>query len=240
MTIKKLSSALLMMLAVMYSFVAAAGEAEVRKALAGKVIGGSDIQLQAAPMPGMFEVIAGGQLYYVTDDGRFMFKGTAFDLVKGVDLTQPRMNDVRAQSLKAVDDAQTVIFSPKDGKVKYRVNVFTDIDCHYCRELHKQMDGYLARGIEVRYLFYPRAGVNSPSARKAEAVWCADDRHKALTDAKAFREVDARRCENPIAKDYQLGRELGVRATPTIMTDGGEVIPGFRPPEDLEKILKSL
>lgn len=240
MTIKKFSTALLMMSAALYSFVAAAGETEVRKAMAGMVIGGSDIQLQAAPMPGMFEVIAGGQLYYVTDDGHFMFKGTAFDLVKGVDLTEPRMNYVRAQSLKAVDDAQTIIFSPKDGKVKYRVNVFTDFDCGYCFKMHREIDGYLERGIEVRYFFYPRAGVNSPSARKAESVWCADDRHQAFIDAQPRVAMEARRCENPVAKGYQLGRELGVRATPTIMTDGGEVIPGYRPPADLEKILQSL
>lgn len=237
---KKLSAALLFCVAAVLSLSALAGEAEIRKALAGKVIGGAEAQVQAAPIPGMFEVIAAGQLYYITEDGRYLMQGKAFDLVSGKDLTEPRMNAVRSDRLKSVNDEQTIVFAPKEGETKHRVNVFTDIDCHYCRELHKQMDGYLARGIEVRYLFFPRAGVGSPSARKAEAVWCADDRQVAMTDAKAFRQVDARRCENPVAAHYQLGKELGVRATPTIMTDTGEVIPGFRPPADLEKVLKTL
>lgn len=215
------------------------GEAEVRKALSGKIRGGDTAQVQAAPIPGIFEVIAEGQLYYVTADGRYLFQGKAFDLLEGKDLTEPRMNDVRAQQLNAVDDKQTVIFKPK-GETKYRVDVFTDIDCHYCRELHKEMAGYLERGIEIRYLFFPRAGANSPSARKAEAVWCADDRQQAMTDAKAFRKVESRRCENPVAAHYQLGKDVGVRATPTIMTGNGQVIPGFRPPETLEQILQQL
>lgn len=225
---------------VFLGFAATAGEAEVREALKGKVVGSDNAQIQPAPIPGMFEVIASGQLYYVTENGRYLFQGNAFDLVAGKDLTKPRMNFVRAQSLQSIEDSQAVIYTPKDGKVKHRVSVFTDIDCHYCRELHKQMDGYLERGIEVRYLFFPRAGVNSPSARKAEAVWCADDSQIAMTDAKAFRKVEARRCANPVAAHYNLGKSLGVRATPTIMTDSGEVIPGFRPPEALEQILKQL
>lgn len=222
------------------SFSAFAGKAEVLEAVKGKIVGGNDAQVQPAPIPGMFEVIASGQLYYATEDGRYLFQGNAFDLVEGKDLTKPRMNFVRAESLKSVDDAQAVVFSPEAKDIKYRVNVFTDIDCHYCRELHKQMAGYMERGIEVRYLFFPRAGVNSPSAKKAEAVWCADDSQTAMTDAKAFRKVEPRRCPNPVATHYNLGKELGVRATPTIMTDGGEVIPGFRPPEALEQILKHL
>lgn len=237
MNTRRLVPALLLSLV---SVVAMAGEAEVRKALTGKIIGADKAQIQAAPIPGMFEVIAAGQLYYVTDDGRFLFQGNAFDLVEGKDLTEPRMNEVRAQQLNSVDDAQAIVFTPKDGKVKNRINVFTDIDCHYCREMHKKMAGYLERGIEVRYLFFPRAGVNSPSAKKAEAVWCADDQHKAMTDAKAFRKVEDRSCGNPVASHYRLGKELGVRATPTIMTDGGQVIPGFRPPEALEQILRQL
>ena len=215
-----------------------AGETEVRKGIAGKLIGAEEAQIQPSLVPDMWEVIASGQLYYVTNDGRYLFQGNAFDLAEGKDLTEPRMNAVRAQTLAKMVDANTVLFTPKDDKVKHRVTVFTDIDCHYCRELHKQMDGYLERGIEVRYLFFPRAGVNSPSARKAEAVWCADDRLKAMTDAKAFREVEPRRCENPVAAHYRLGKELGVRATPTIMTDAGQVIPGYRPPEALLKALR--
>lgn len=223
-----------------FSLSSLAGEAEVRKSLRGKIVGGENAEIQPAPIPGIFEVIAASQLYYVTADGRYLFQGNAFDLLEGKDLTEPRMNDVRAKQLSAVGDASSIIYSPKDGKVKHRITVFTDIECYYCRKMHEQMEGYLARGIEVQYLFYPRKGLNSAGAKQAEAVWCADNRLHAMDEAKAQRPIEARSCANPVKDHYLLGRELGVRATPTIMTSSGQVIPGFRPPAALEQELKPL
>ena len=72
-----------------------------------------------------------------------------------------------------------IVFSPEEKR--FTVSVFTDIDCVFCRRLHNELDEYLAAGIEVRYLLYPRNGPTSPSWAKAEDVWCADDRNEALT-----------------------------------------------------------
>lgn len=231
------------LITMVFSVSVTAGEKEVADAIKGKILGAEKAQIQPAPIPGMFEVVANGQIYYVTGDGRYLLQGNAFDLEAGTDLTEPRMNEVRADALKAVAKDQAVTYSPK-GEVKDRVTVFTDIDCYYCQKMHQEMEGYLAEGIEVRYLFYPRAGINSQSARKAEAVWCADDPLSAMTYAKAdpkgLRNVEMRRCENPVAAHYRLGRDVGVRATPTLITDKGQVIPGYRKPADLRKILNTL
>jgi thiol:disulfide interchange protein DsbC len=44
-------------------------------------------------------------------------------------------------------------------------------------------------------------------------------------------------CSNPVAKHYNLGRTLGVSATPTMMTSEGVIIRGFRRPSELDKML---
>ena len=51
-------------------------------------------------------------------------------------------------------------------KERHTITVFTDLDCGYCRKLHKEIDQFNAEGITVRYLMFPRAGVGSPSYDK--------------------------------------------------------------------------
>jgi len=129
-----------------------------------------------------------------------------------------------------------LIFAPKD--YKYTVTVFTDIDCGYCRKLHAEIDQYNAKGIRVRYLMFPRAGVGSPSYQKAVNVWCADDRNQALTRSKAGETLEEKQCKNPVADEYALGQMVGVTGTPAIFLADGELVPGYVPADRMESILK--
>lgn len=242
---KKLIAASAALMTMVISLAAMAGEKEVAASLIKRGISGAQTaEIQPAPVPGMFEVVADRQIYYVTDDGRYLFQGHAFDLQEGTDLTEPRVVEVRADAIKSVKDDQSLTFRSKSVEVKDRITVFTDIDCGYCNKMHQQMDGYLAQGIEIRYLFYPRSGLNAGSARKAEAVWCADDQQAAMnvanSDPRNMAGVEMRRCVNPVAEHYKLGRDVGVRATPTLVTDKGVIIPGYRKPTELRQILDTL
>ena len=44
----------------------------------------------------------------------------------------------------------------------------------------------------------------------------------------------------PVAKQYALGEELGVRGTPAIFTATGDYIGGYLPPKELLKQLDEL
>ncbi|MEO0368401.1 MAG: thioredoxin fold domain-containing protein, partial [Pseudomonadota bacterium] len=88
-------------------------------------------------------------------------------------------------------------------------------------------------GIQVRYLAFPRAGINSNSYNKYVSVWCNADQQTSLTAAKSGNSVEDATCENPIATNYQLGRDVGVRGTPTIIFDDGTVAPGYLPSAEL-------
>jgi thiol:disulfide interchange protein DsbC len=107
------------------------------------------------------------------------------------------------------------------------------VDCPYCRVFHSQIAEYNRLGIAVDYVFWPRTGLNTPSAEKAVSVWCAADRKRAFTEAK--RGVDPRpaHCDNPIAQDYQLGVELGVNGTPSIVASDGALLNGYANPMQL-------
>ena len=141
--------------------------------------------------------------------------------------------------LAAVPDSQTLVFSPKDPK--YTISVFTDVDCGYCRKLHSQIAEYNRLGVRVRYLFFPRSGPDTESWHKAESVWCSADRNDALTRAKRGETLKAKPCgPTPVAKEHQLGEDIGVQGTPSIVLANGEMLPGYVPPAMLVDHLKSV
>ena len=180
---------------------------------------------QATEVPGIYEFISGSRLYYVSEDGNYFIEGSLIDVKNNKDLTEARLGEARIALLDKVGLENMIIFKPK--KTKHVIYVFTDIDCGYCRKLHSEIEQYLSAGIEVRYLFFPRAGLNSDSYNKAVAVWCAKDRHEALTKAKKGEAIEMKTCDNPIKEHMKLGEELGASGTPMIVTSKGTIIPGY-------------
>ncbi|MGQ9660429.1 MAG: disulfide isomerase DsbC N-terminal domain-containing protein [Thermochromatium sp.] len=190
--------------------------------------------IQPAPIPGLYEVMSGADLLYITADGRYFIRGPIVDLKTRDDLTEPRLAESRKRLIEAVGEESMVIFGDKTAK--HTITVFTDIECGYCRKLHNQIADYEKEGIRVRYLFFPRAGQGSPAFDKAVSVWCAGDeaaRRTALTRAKAGETIATKTCDNPVAEHMALGLELGVRGTPAIITDRGEMISGYVEPKRL-------
>jgi len=186
---------------------------------------------------GLYEVIAGPNILYVSDSGQYLLQGHLIDLVAKKDLTEQKMAGARSVALTQMGEDNMIVFKPE--KSKYKVSIFTDIDCGYCRKLHTEMDKYLAEGIAIQYMFYPRAGKGSASYKKAVSVWCADDRNKALTVAKNGGELEEKTCENPVDKHMELATRFEVRGTPMIVTESGTVLPGYVPADRLAKVLAS-
>lgn len=194
-------------------------------------------QLSPAPVPGLLEVRVGSKVAYVSADGRYLIQGEIIDLDTEVNITEQRRGTARRDALAEVSEASMVVFAPKSAP-KHTVTVFTDIDCGYCRKLHRQIADYNARGIKVRYVAFPRSGPGTDSWKKAEQVWCSKDRQGALTRSKAGEVLKDKPCQpNPVAAHYQLGRDFGIQGTPAIVLESGEVIGGYLEPAELAKYL---
>lgn len=200
-----------------------------------KVVPGVEIDsVSQSPISGLYEVMVGTQLMYVTADGRYFVDGRIVDLETREDLTEPRLAEARKKLVDGVGESQMIVFGPENAK--HTVTVFTDIECGYCRKLHSEIDAYGKEGIRVRYLFYPRAGQGSPAYQEAVSVWCAGDaaaQRTAMTDAKAGKSIPTKTCENPVDAHMALGQELGLRGTPAILTETGDMIPGYVEPKRL-------
>lgn len=193
--------------------------------------------VNTSPIDGWYTVQKGSTVAYVSADGRYLLQGDLIDLDQQVNLSERSRLDARKTLMSSIKDEKTILFSPEE--VKYSVTVFTDVDCSYCRKLHSQIDEYLAQGIQIRYLLYPRNGPTSPSWSTSEDVWCARDRNAALTAAKLGRNVDTLKCDvSTVTQHYMLGRDVGLNGTPAIVFDDGTLISGYLPPEALSTRLQ--
>jgi thiol:disulfide interchange protein DsbC len=209
----------------------APGDAALRAAVIKSVPGVVIDSIKPSVIPGYKEVAIGGRVVYVSNDGKYLIQGSLMELSSRDNLTSFSEGALRRDTLNAVGRERRIIFSP--AKPKYRLTVFTDIDCGYCRKMHTQIADYNKAGISVEYLFFPRAGLNSESFNKAVSVWCSNDRQKALTDAKADRPVPKKTCANPIAQDYELGKKIGVDGTPAVYGPDGTQLGGYLPPAEV-------
>ena len=192
-------------------------------------------QIRPSPIPGVSEVQVGARLFYVTNDGRYLLQGSLIDLQTRQDISENRRKTFRLEAINALGEKDMIIFPAKNPR--HTITVFTDVDCTYCRKLHKQINRYNDLGITVRYLLYPRSGANTPSYYKAVTVWCSDNRQDALTRAKAGEELKQRDCPNPVTDVIALGESVGLQGTPAIVLEDGEMVPGYVPPERLAQAL---
>jgi len=228
--------AVLLLASVAFS-VANADENTIKQALTKAMPSVKVDSIKPSEIKGLYEVIMGANIYYVSDDAKYLLQGRLVDLASRTDLTEAKLSGTRKLALEKLGTDKMIVFKPKIGK--YKVFVFTDIDCGYCRKLHSEIDQYLAQGISIQYLFFPRAGKGSDSYNKAVSVWCSDDRNAALTAAKKDQTLPAKTCVNPVDEHMQLAADFDVKGTPMIVTEKGNVFPGYLPAKQLVEALES-
>lgn len=209
----------------------------LRQALAKIVPTETPDSIRPSPFAGLYEVAYGAQIFYASKDGHYLIRGDLIDMPGRSNLTDARRSELRLNAINKISEDQMIIFAP--AKVKHTITVFTDIDCSYCRQLQSEIDSYLNAGIRVRYLSYPRAGVDTPSYYKAVSVWCAKDRKAALTRAEMDQPVKAKTCANPVKMQMALGDKIGVSGTPTIITDTGQLLAGYMSATQLTQTLSA-
>ena len=187
-----------------------------------------------SPMPGVYEVATAGQVMYASVKDDFLLIGTMYDTVTRTNVGEAKQNQVMQQKAEqavgSIPVEDLVVFQAV-GETKRHITVFTDMDCGYCRKLHREVPALNAAGIEVRYMMFPM--LTDQSRPKAVSVWCADDKQGELTRAKTGAIMPPRDCENPVDQQHQVGQQIGVRGTPFIVLDDYSIIGGYVPSDQL-------
>ncbi|WAG78077.1 thioredoxin fold domain-containing protein [Metapseudomonas furukawaii] len=213
-------------------------DAAIRKTLDTLQLGLPIESIGESPMTGIYQVqLKGGRMLYTSADGQYLMQGYLYHVQNGkpVNLTEQAESRSIAKEINAIPTSEMVVFSPK-GPAKAHITVFTDTDCGYCQKLHSEVPELNRRGIEVRYVAFPRQGIGSHGYNSLVSVWCSKDRQDAMNKAKSREDLPAATCDNPVAKQFELGQLIGVNGTPAIVLGNGQMIPGYQPAPQLAKI----
>ncbi len=196
--------------------------------------------IKATAVPELYEVELGqGNVLYATASGGHFVVGEIYQVGPDgiVNLTEQKRALARAELLKDIDQNDLITFAP-EKPAKSEIYVFTDVDCGYCRLLHREVARLNELGVSVNYLAYPRGGLGSDVYRRMVSAWCADDRKGAMTALKTGKGIPSADCEeSPVRAQFQLGHQLGVQGTPAIFLADGTLIPGYRKADELAAII---
>lgn len=217
--LNKLLSAIV--LVAVFSVAQAADDAEkaVRDAMHSLLPMTKIDEVVKSDLPGFYEVVVSGQVVYVSADGKYLLQGNLYNVAQKKDLTATRVAAMRAQAVQRLPDDKKMIFAPEHPQ--HTVTVFTDVDCPYCRQFHKQIAEYNRQGIAVKYVLFP-LDIHPGADKKAVAVWCSADRQAAYTAAMNGQDPGNGTCvNNPVSETKALSLSIGINATPTILAEDG-------------------
>jgi len=196
--------------------------------------------VENSPVSGVFTVVSKEGISYATENGDYIFTGNLFK-VNGQDVE----NVTESALLKGVqnfaNNTQTIDY--KSPNEKYVIAIFTDITCGFCQKLHHDIAEYLRAGISIKYLAYPRMGLNSVVSKNMASIWCSSEPKKAFDEAMKDNVLPnnkpSKECRELIAAQFDMGSTMQLKGTPTSITLKGKpfVFTGYVTPESMAKQL---
>jgi thiol:disulfide interchange protein DsbC len=147
--------------------------------------------IEESSMPDFYVVnVANNQILYVSKDFKFVLAGEVIALNDG-EITS--LNDIYENKfikniISSIKPNESIDFISNNER--YKLKIFTDVSCSYCRLLHSEIDQYLLNGITISYLAFPRDGLDSKVYKDMVSVWCSLDPKDSLNKlrkAKALK-----------------------------------------------------
>jgi thiol:disulfide interchange protein DsbC len=208
--------------------------AAIRKALNERVPQMQQIdEISKTPMPGLFEVRIGTDIFYSDAKGDFLLQGELLDTRAKRNLTSERVTKLSAIDFASLptQDAFTIV----RGNGKRQLAVFADPNCGYCRRFEKDLKGI--DDVTVHVYLYPILGPDS--TEKSKNLWCAKDKGRTWQDWMIdSKPIPAAKCDTAaVERNVAFGRKYKITGTPTLVFADGSRVPGAIAAADIEKNL---
>ncbi len=213
-----------------------AQEAVIRENLAKRMPDLPKIdEVRTAPIPGLYEVRIGTDIFYTDEQGNHLIQGSIIDTRTRTDLTRARIDKLTAVDFAALPLKDAVVW--KQGTGARKLAVFADPNCGYCKSFEK--DVVNVRDVTVSTFLYPILGGDSP--QKSRDIWCAKDPAnvwRAWTIEGKSPPLHMGQCDDSaLQRVMVLGRKHRITGTPTLVFENGTRIPGALPASQIEKQL---
>jgi thiol:disulfide interchange protein DsbC len=190
-------------------------------------------EVNRTPMPGLYEIRVGLDVYYTDAEGNFLIQGQLIDAKTQRNLTEERVDKLMAIDFSAlpVKDAFTIV----RGNGKRKIALFEDPNCGYCK--HFEADLQKVDNVTVHVFLYPILGPDSEA--KSRNLWCARDKGKAWQDYMVRGQaIASATCDaSAVARNVQFGHKYKISGTPTMFFADGTRVPGVVPAAQVEKLL---
>jgi len=192
------------------------------------------LEIREAPLEGFWEVVTEiGQerrIIYIHKNLRFVIHGHILDRQIKRNITLDRLKDFRRVDTSALPLENAIPM----GQGKRKLYVFTDPQCHFCFQLHEELKQI--KDLQIFFFLYP---LTPASYEKAKAIWCSQDKVKALEETYQGKELRSPSCPtSPIDKNMEFGKRLLVESTPTLLFQNGKMMEGYAASDTLENLLK--
>ncbi|MBI5278172.1 MAG: DsbC family protein [Burkholderiales bacterium] len=210
-------------------------EAVIRKNLSERIPQLRQIdEVTKTPMPGVWEVRVGADLYYSDAEGNFVIEGHLMDARTRKDLTEERQNKLTAVDFDKLPLKDAFVITRGNGSRK--VALFEDPNCGYCKRMERDLQK--VDNIAIYIFLYPILGRDS--LEKSRDIWCAKEPAKAWLDwmVRDVRPAQVAQCEAAaLVRNVEMGRRYKITGTPTLVLADGTKVPGALNAAQLEKLL---
>ena len=214
---------------------AAAQEATIRKNLAERVPGLTDIdEVSKTPMNGLYEVRVGTDILYTDAEGNFLLHGSLLDTKARKNLTEERVAKLTAIDFKELQLKNAFTITRGNGKRK--LAVFADPNCGYCKRFEKDLAK--VDNITVHVFLIPILGADS--VEKSRQIWCSADKVKTWNDwmQRDVTPKGAGSCNtDALTANLDFAKKYRITGTPTLVFEGGQRVPGAINAQQIEELL---
>ena len=230
------SVAVLLAVGVLAGTAAQADEAAIRKNITKRLAEFPKIdEVTKAPVPGLYELRVGTEIFYTDESGDFLIEGHVIDTQTKANLTEARVAKLTAIDFAALPIADAIVW--KQGNGARKLAIFADPNCGYCKRFERDLQA--VKDVTVYTFLMPILG--NDSTEKARNIWCSKDTTKAWRDwmldgaapAKSIGQCDSA----ALARNTTLGRKHRINGTPALVFEDGKRVPGAMSAEQVEKQL---
>ena len=192
-------------------------------------------EISRTPMPGVFEVRVGTDVFYTDADGGYLLQGQMIDTKARKNLTEERMDKLLAVDFESLPAKDAFVLVRGNGKRK--LAVFEDPNCPYCKKFERDLSKI--ENVTVYMYLYPILGPDS--TEKSRNIWCSRDKGKAWSDWMLKSDVPTKAeagCDlTALSRNLEFGKKHKITGTPTLIFTDGSRVPGAIGTADIERML---
>ncbi len=207
---------------------------ELKQELTKSIPGLTEINaINKSSVAGIYEVVVGRKIFYVTEDGKYLFFGNLIDVASKKSLTEQRTQELSKIDVKLLP--LELAIKQVNGNGKRVMYVFSDPDCPYCKMLEKQIIPKLTDTTIYTFLF--PLPMHPTAMDDSKKIWCSKDRTATWTAWMVNQKplpTDQSCDTSAIEKSIKIGTDVvGVEGTPTIILSDGQILPGMMQADQL-------